>query len=356
MLTQPVDPGGLEADAEWDAVVAAVGGRHAQTTAWARVKAATEWRAERVEVRQHGRIVAGAQVLTRRLPLLGRLGYLDGGPVVVDPTAVGAVVDALVALCRRAHIRNLVVDLPEGSEAMVEPLLRRGFVPSQVKTALAATLVVDLTRSEEAILAGMRSSTRRNIKKGERAGTVVRKGDRDDLPVVAELFGATADRQGFIPADERYLRTLYDELDPLGQCVLMIAEADGAPVAAMLGIVFGDRIVYKRGGWSGTHRDARPNEVMHWATMRWAKAAGLRRYDFDGIEPAVARAIATATEGPEPTHVTRFKLGFGGDVVLLPDSLSYLPNRVVRVGYTRVFPRVRRLKVVKRALKRLRAR
>ena len=184
MLTQPVDPGGLEADAEWDAVVEAVGGRHAQTTAWARVKAATEWRAERVEVRQHGRIVAGAQVLTRRLPLLGRLGYLDGGPVVVDPTAVGAVVDALVALCRRAHIRNLVVDLPEGSEAMVEPLLRRGFVPSQVKTALAATLVVDLTLSEEVILAGMRSSTRRNIKKGERAGTVVRKGDRDDLPVL----------------------------------------------------------------------------------------------------------------------------------------------------------------------------
>jgi len=41
---------------------------------------------------------------------------------------------------------------------------------------------------------------------------------------------------------------------------------------------------------------------------------------------------------------------------LLPDSLSYLPNRVVRVGYARVFPRVRRLKVVKRALKRLRSR
>jgi peptidoglycan pentaglycine glycine transferase (the first glycine) len=356
MVTRQVASPGSDADARWDDFVREAGGRHAQTVAWARVKATTSWSAERVEVHQDGRIVAGAQVLTRRLPLLGRLGYLDGGPVVADPAALEDVADAVVDLCRRARIRNLVVDLPEGSEATVAPLRARGFVPSQVKTALAATLVVDLTQSDEELLAGMRSSTRRNIRKGERAGTVVRRGGREDLALVAELFAATADRQGFIAADERYLGTLYDELDPLDQCVLMIAEVERAPVSAMLGIVFGDRIVYKRGGWSGTHGDARPNEVLHWAAMQWAKAAGLRRYDFDGIEPAVARAIATGTDGPEPTHVTRFKLGFGGDVVLLPDSLAYLPNRVVRFAYLRVFPRVRRLKVVKRGLKRLRSR
>lgn len=356
MLTEYVATVASGADAEWDAVVHAARGRHAQTAAWARVKASTDWKAERVEVHRNGAIVAGAQILTRRLPMLGRLGYLDGGPVVVDPAAVEAVVNAVVGLCRRTRISNLVIDLPEGSESIVDTLRARGFVPSQVKTALAATLVVDLTQSEDEILAGMRSSTRRNIRKGERAGTVVRRGGPDDLPIVAELFGATADRQGFISADEGYLRTLYEELDPLGQCVLMIAESGGVPVSAMLGIVFGDRIVYKRGGWSGTHGDARPNEVMHWSAMQWAKAAGLRFYDFDGIEPAVARAIVTGTDGPEPTHVTRFKLGFGGDVVMLPDSLSYLPNRCVRFGYTRVFPRVRRLKVVKRGLKRMRSR
>jgi lipid II:glycine glycyltransferase (peptidoglycan interpeptide bridge formation enzyme) len=135
----------------------------------------------------------------------------------------------------------------------------------------------------------------------------------------------------------------------------MIAEVDGAPVSAMLGIVFGDRMIFKRAGWSGTHRDARPNEVLHWEAMRWARAAGLRHYDFDGIEPDVARAIATGVEGPEATNVTRFKLGFGGEVVLLPDSLSYLPNRALHLGYTQLFPRVKRLRVVKQALKRLRA-
>ena len=355
MLTLRVATLGSDTDAEWDDFVATAGGRHAQTVAWARVKAATSWASERVEVHEGGCIVAGGQILTRRLPMVGRLGYLDGGPVVRDSTAVDVLVDAIVATCRRSRIRNLVVDLPEGSLALVEPLRSRGFVSSEVKTALAATLVVDLTKTEDDILAGMRKTTRHNIRKGIRAGTVVRVGGADDLPMVAGLFGATAGRQGFIAADERYLRTFYDVLHPLGQCVIMIAEVDGAPVSAMLGIVFGDRFVFKRAGWSGTHRDARPNEVLHWEAMQWAKDAGLRRYDFDGIEPGVAQAIATGVEGPEATNVTRFKLGFGGEVVLLPDSLSYLPNRALHLGYTQLFPRVKRLRVVKQALKRLRA-
>lgn len=347
---------GSDSDAAWDAFVAEAGGRHAQTAAWARVKGATDWRAERVEVWSDGAIVAGAQVVTRRLPVIGRVGYLDGGPVVGVATAIDEAVDGLVALCRRSRVRNLVVDPPEGSDLVVDRLRERGFIPSQVKTVLAATLVVDLTKSESEILADMRSSTRRNIRKGERAGVVVRRGGRDDLPVVSELFEATARRQGFVAADEGYLTALFDQLDPLGQCVLMIAEVDGAPVSAMLGIVFGDRIVYKRGGWSGTHGECRPNEVLHWATMQWAKEAGLRRYDFDGIEPEVARALATGADGPEPTHVTRFKLGFGGEVVLLPDSLAFVPNPLIRFGYTTVFPRIKGLKVVKQTVKRLRSR
>jgi lipid II:glycine glycyltransferase (peptidoglycan interpeptide bridge formation enzyme) len=149
---------------------------------------------------------------------------------------------------------------------------------------------------------------------------------------------------------------LFDELDPLGQCALFIAEADGVPVATILLVAFGGRVVYKRGGWSGSHGDWRPNESLHWAAMRWAKEQGFAEYDFDGIEPDVARAVAAGVAGPEATHVTRFKLGFGGDVVLLPESLAYIPNRILRLGYTTVFPRIRRWRFVKRAIKRLRSR
>lgn len=347
---------GSDSDAAWDAFVAEAGGRHAQTSGWAQVKRATSWTAERVEVWHGDAIVGGAQVLTRRLPVIGRMGYLDGGPVVGHSADVKEVVDATVALCRRSRVRSLTVDPPEGAQALADQMRHTGFIASEVKTALAATLVVDLTKSEDEILAAMRSSTRRNIRKGERAGIVVRQAGREDLPVIGELFAATALRQGFVSAEEDYLEAIFDGLGPSGQCRFMLAEDDGLPVSAMLAIVFGDRVVYKRGGWSGTHRDSRPNEVLHWATIQWAQRAGMRLYDFDGIEPDVARAIASGEPGPTPTHVTQFKLGFGGDVVLLPDSLAFVPNPLIRFGYAKVFPRIRRLSVVKKAIKRLRSR
>lgn len=347
---------GSGSDADWDGFVLSAGGRLAQTTPWSRVKAATGWSAERVEIWRDGVLVAGAQLVHRKLPALGRLAYLDGGPVVEGPAEAEAVVEAIQDLCRRLQVRSLVVDPPLGAEHAIGVMQARGFTRSQVKTALAATVTVDLAQPEEQMLARMRSSTRQNIRKGERAGTVVRKGDRQDLAAVGELLEATAARQGFVAADEEYLAVLFDELDPLGQCALFIAEADGLPVATILLVAFAGRVVYKRGGWSGTHGEWRPNESLHWAAMRWAKEQGFREYDLDGIEPEVARAVAAGVPGPEPTHVTRFKLGFGGDVVLLPESLAYVPNAMVRFGYETILPKIRRWPVVKRAIKRLRSR
>jgi lipid II:glycine glycyltransferase (peptidoglycan interpeptide bridge formation enzyme) len=355
-LTVRLAATGADSDPDWDGFVLASGGRPAQTTPWGRVKAASGWSADRVEVWRDQALVAGAQLVHRKLPAVGRVGYLDGGPLASGPSEIETVVEAIQDLCRRLGVRSLVVDPPLGSEPAIRAMQDHGFVRSHVKTALAATVTVDLTQSEEQILARMRSSTRQNIRKAERAGTVVRKGDRQDLPVVSELLASTASRQGFVSAEEDYLTALFDELDPLGQVALFIAEAEGAPVATILLVAFGGRVFYKRGGWSGTHGEWRPNESLHWAAMRWARESGFVEYDFDGIEPDVARAIAAGVAGPEPTHVTRFKLGFGGDVVLLPESLTYLPNPIVRLGYTTIFPKVRKWRIVKRAVKRLRSR
>ncbi len=69
--------------ADWDAFVAAHPNGHLlQTTAWAALKARVGWQAERVALHQHGQIVAGAQVLLRRLPWGQSLAYVPKGPLV----------------------------------------------------------------------------------------------------------------------------------------------------------------------------------------------------------------------------------------------------------------------------------
>ncbi len=345
-------------ESEWDAFVAEAGGRLAQTVGWGDVKGSQGWQPHRIGVRGDGRILAGAQILVRRYPPLGSIGYLDGGPLTVsaDVSVSSSVLDAMDRACRRFRIRALAVDPPPGHESLVKTMMARGYGPAQVKTALAATVQIDLTREEDEIMARMKSKTRHNVRRGIRSGINVERLGREGIDTFMRILGATALRQGFVPPERSYFAGLFERLAPLDRVHLFIADFEGEPMSAILLTAFGDRVVYKRGGWDGSHGDKRPNDVLHWRAIQWARSAGFARYDFDGIEPDIARLVIEGGDLPRMENVTRFKLGFGGDVVLLPESLSYVPNRLVRFGYDRIYPMVRRSRMVKRTIKRLRAR
>ena len=71
------------ADLDWDAFVAAHPDGHLlQTSQWAALKCQFGWQVERVASTKDGHIVAGAQVLLRRLPWGQTLAYVPKGPLV----------------------------------------------------------------------------------------------------------------------------------------------------------------------------------------------------------------------------------------------------------------------------------
>jgi peptidoglycan pentaglycine glycine transferase (the first glycine) len=345
-------------DDEWDRFVESVaGGHHVQSSEWAEVKFAAGWRPLRIMVRSGGEIVAGAQMLTRRLPV-GAIAYLDHGPLAVDvdPTVMDLVIDEIKRVTTVQRVRLLILQPPDTDPQLHDRLRGLGFGESHAKAALGATVVVDLSSELDEILAGMRSKTRYNVRLGQRSGITVRVGDEDDVRVFHRMLQATAGRQGFLPTPLEGLLDMYRIMAPAGHLELLVAEVDGEVVAGILTVLFGDRVIYKRGAWSGEHGDRRPNETLHWTAMQRAKAAGFRRYDFDGIEPDVARALLAGEKPDIPPSVTRFKVGFGGDIVLIPPAVSYVPNRLLRLAHDAVYPRVARLGIVKRTVNRLRTR
>jgi lipid II:glycine glycyltransferase (peptidoglycan interpeptide bridge formation enzyme) len=119
---------------------------------------------------------------------------------------------------------------------------------------------------------------------------------------------------------------------PPGHAQIFLAEYSGRPLSAALVIAFGDVVSYKRGGWSGEHGDLHPNELMHWAAMQWAKHEGYRCYDFEGIEWRPGDGGLSS--------VSTFKMGFGGQVVLLPSAYEHIDNPVLRRAYTWLAPRL----------------
>ena len=330
----------------WDRFVAtAPGGTYQQTSRWAQVKSLAGWRPVRITLSRDGAVVAGCQVLVRRVAWLGTVAYVPYGPLVADGDmpAVSTMLDALQQLVRQERFRYLKLQPPPGSTGMASALTQRRFVPSSLDTAPRLTVRVDLRRSPDAILGAMRARTRTYIRQAQRRGVVVRDGSEHEFPLFYEAVAATSRRQGFAPYPSSYYEQIWRSFQ--GHARLLLVEYKGDILSSALLLGFGDTVFFKMGGWSGHHRDIRPNELMHWAGMQWGQACGYSYYDLEGINPAVGEAILAGRDSKSlPTPgTTHFKLGFGGEVTQFPATYDYVQQRLLRIGLRCAAPRLNRL-------------
>lgn len=346
-------------DEAWDGFLAKTsGGHHVQTSLWAQVKALLGWRAARVVVTRGEQIVAGAQLLIRPLALGRAIGYVPKGPLFAsgDPVLARLVIEELHRAAEAHRVQYLVIQPPNNGEAFGRQLPRWGFRPSSIEVVPTATVRVDLTKDLDEILAQMKSKTRYNVRLGQRKGITVREGTQRDLSVFYRLLVATGQRQQFSPESEEFYFKMWRVLSLHGYIKLFLTEYDGEAVSGLLAVPFGDTVIYKRGAWSGRHGNRRPNEVMHWTAIQWAKTQGYHYYDFEGIAPKAARAILEDRPLSDSLRqtTTRFKLQFGGQVTLFPGAYDYIHNPLLRWAYGAVFPKVQNWPVVEKLANRLR--
>lgn len=332
------DPSMLSA---WDQLVSHTPGSDvAQLSAWAQVRGQCGFLPCYLLARRAGRLAGGALVLQRRLPVLGVLGYLPGGPVIEHARSRGAVVDALCAALAdlaTGRLNALFVQPPEGAHDISERLLRRGFRRSQAGIAPAASIKIDLTRAMEDIRDDLSASNRRRTRSWAERGVTVRAGDKRDLPLLATLFSCTAAHQHFDAPSLDYLRTLYRALDPGGHVAVFIAELHGAPVAAELFTGCGGVL---RSRLAGMRRDEATRKsgaaaAIIWHAIGWAKANRYHSLDFGGIPVETVDLIRDRAPGftSRLSGSVVFKASFGGQPYRYPPAVELLSSRLLRTGY-----------------------
>lgn len=327
---------------EWDNFLAAIpGNHHAQTSRWGELKTLAHGRFVLLLERRDGDIAAGVQVLMRRVPLLGDIGYVARGPVLAepDPCVTDALLQALHQLSRQLGLRYLLVQPPDGEEDLEDRLSDYDFSPSCFAPQPTATVRVDLQPDEETLFVRIKKRTRHLVRHGRASGLTVREGDVEDLPTFHQLLSATAERQEFTPPPLRYFESMWQLLAPNGWIGLFLVEHDGDPISAQLVIPFGDTVVVKSKGWSGNDSSLGPNQLLDWETMMWSKRSGFHYYDLEGIDHGLAVALKSGAGAvtPQEHGRTYFKLSYGGDVVLEPGGYEYLAPGIVRVAYEHVF-------------------
>jgi lipid II:glycine glycyltransferase (peptidoglycan interpeptide bridge formation enzyme) len=312
----------------------------AQLSAWSAVRRQAGFVPRYVLARRAGRLVGGAMVLQRRLPVLGVVGYVPHGPVIApDPgrAAVSHAVSTALADLGRRHLSGLFIQPPEGAEDISDHLLRLGFRPSVAGIAPAASIRIDLTRDVEDLRNGLSSSNRRRTRTWADRGVAVRLGSERDLPLVTDLLACTAAHQQFDPPSLDYLRTLDQELDRGDHVQIFIAELDGVAVVAHLFTGCGGVLTSRL---TGMQRDDPVKKsgaaaAVIWHAILWAKTNGYHTFDFGGIQVNAVDMIRNGQAGHARglTGPEMFKASFGGQPFRYPPAVELLSSLLLRTGY-----------------------
>jgi lipid II:glycine glycyltransferase (peptidoglycan interpeptide bridge formation enzyme) len=234
--------------------------------------------------------------------------YAPRGPWWHDDEALVALIHALRhKLAWRApflRVDPLIAD--------AQPLTQLGFrlAPRQIQPK--ASIVVDLTRDEDDLLAGFDRQVRYNVRLAERKGVTVTRGGAESVETFWNLLGATASRKGFAERDLTYFKHLSDVFGD--GAPIFLAHREGELLYGALIVAFG-HLAYYLYGASGGDRSAKPSELVQLHAMRWAKQRGVTRYDMWGIP-------AHPTEDNPLYGVYRFKNGFGGQAVQYAGALD----------------------------------
>ena len=336
----------------WDALVERTPGTDVtQLSAWGRVRATNGYVPLHVLAHRGDELVGGAQLLFRRLPVVGRVGYLPYGPLV-DRSVEGwtAVLDGIVDAVEtlgRTRLRMLFVQPPEGAEDVSAALLARGFRRSSADIAPPGSFRIDLTDDLALIKSRFGRKLRSWPNRWAARGVTVTVGDESDLPVLTELMAHSAQRQGFTPPPAAYVETLYRELVAGGNAAVFVGRVHGEPVAVDLVTVCSGMIRGRLGGFRRDGEAARLSvpAAIRWEIIQWGQARGLRWLDFGGLS---ARSLDVLLGGGDPQDAPSCdqpKLTFGGTAFRYPPAVELVAARPLRIAYdlARTSPRGRRV-------------
>lgn len=240
----------------------------------------------------------------------GRFMAVAGGPIIdwQNDALVELFKQTLLDLGRQTksvfiRVRPQLLSSPE-SMALYRNL---GFRPAPMHLSAELTSQLDITKTEEELLAGMRKNTRYEIRKAQKNGIKVEMNtDLDQLKDFYDLQVQTSKRQHFVPFSYTFLKKQFEVFTSQGNVVLYTAKLDGKVLAQAFIIFYGQEAAYHYGASTELGRKEPGAYIIQWEAILEAKKRGMSRYNFWGVAPA-----------GETQHrfygVSVFKRGFGGE-------------------------------------------
>jgi lipid II:glycine glycyltransferase (peptidoglycan interpeptide bridge formation enzyme) len=248
------------------------------------------------------------------------VGYFPKGPA---PTK--KMVSELITLGKQKNAIYIQIE-PNTTEKV-------NLKPSHHPLFTKYTFVLDLTKSEDELLAAMHPKTRYNIKVAQKHNVLVAE---DNSPAAfgeyLRLTEETTSRQGFYAHNKNYHKTMWKIMHDADIAHLFTASYNGEVLSAWIVFVWKDTVYYPYGSSGRNHREVMAPTLLLWEIATWAKKKGLKHFDLWGaMGPPSA-------DGPDPNDpwygFHRFKQGFNPRLVEFAGSFDLVIKPFLYSFYT----------------------
>jgi serine/alanine adding enzyme len=251
-------------------------------------------------------------VLTKRVPILGSIGYIARGPNVED-NKLSELIRSLSSWASDNNLFLLKIE-PNINESKLLKL-KDEFNLKQAKSIQtnSSTIIIDISAAENELLNSFKQKTRYNIRLSARKGVKVNTIDLTDqnMEIMYQMMLQMSHRSGAAIKSREYLFSYWQAFVKAGDGAMFFAEDESREVLAGAFVQFlGDQALYKDGGSTRKKSNLMAPYLLQWEIIRWLKLKGVVYYDMHGSTPSKLE--------DDQSHsfysVTKFKQGFNKQI------------------------------------------
>ena len=216
--------------------------------------------------------------------------------------------------CSFVRVRPQIIE----NEQNIKLFKNLGFKNAPMHLHAELTHQLDLSKSEDELLAQMRKQTRYEIKQAIKLGIKIATSQSfDDLDSFYDLQIETAKRQGFVGFDKKFLSSQFSVFAKVNQAMLYTSFFEKKKLAQAFIIFYGSEADYHYGASTLDGRQYPGAYLIQWEAIKEAKRRSIKRYNFWGVAPE-----------KEVNHrfygVSVFKRGFGGEDIQYLHAQDYI--------------------------------
>jgi len=309
-----------------------------QSWEWGEFQEKVEGKIVRFAVEDVEKIIAVLALIKKSLPMKMNYFYSPRGPILNDELKIRNVTQGVISPWPKKLYEFLFVEIKKIAAKAKVIFLRieprkidirntKYQIRNTIDIQPSKTIMLDLSKSEEVLLATMHQKTRYNIRLAEKKGVTINNSplERGAEPGEAgcvkvdgfedfwRLMEKTSGRDGFTSHQKDYYEKLLQTAPE--KFKLFTAVYQDKIIAAGIFSFFGDTTTYLFGASDNEQRGVMAPYLLQWEIIKKAKAAGCKYYDFFGVD-----------EKKWP-GVTRFKHGFSGEEIKYPGTFDVIFNK-----------------------------